>query len=134
MKVSNWLISLILFSLIVVGGSTVLLDSAEKYSLSVADNGTAQYDKVEDISGIAYDSSDKLRGSAVEDESSDQTIIKSAWGSLKNVLNSYTQAKDLITVASDEIGIPDFIYLGILSIVLIMITFALFSLIFKKDA
>jgi hypothetical protein len=131
MQISEYLIALILFSVVITIGTMALVDTADKYGLTVTPNSTAEYDKVQEISALAYDTTDDLKGSAIEDETSETTIIKNAFGALKNLLTSFTQVKNLITAFASLINIPDEITIAVISIVLILITFALFSFIFK---
>jgi hypothetical protein len=61
-------------------------------------------------------------------------LIQSSWSTLKLLLSSFGFMDDVFVGLSDQFGIPAYIPVFIIMFIMVTIAFAIYSLIFAKDA
>jgi cell division protein FtsX len=136
MELKNYLISIIVFGIVVTAFWYSFVDVGDKYGVTVGNDYTNIYgnisDTMEDTRGNARDIRDDIRSTeADQDDQFGGSLIKGAYNSLRLVWNSFTSVNTITEQIQSKIGIPDYFILGFLAIVIILISFAVISAVFK---
>lgn len=136
MELKDYLIALIVFGVVVTTFWLSFTDLGDNYGVSVGGEYANAYSNIsntmDDMRGNARDIRDDIRSSeADEDDQFGGSLIKGAYNSLRLVWNSFTSLNVMVEQIQDRIGIPDYIILSLVAVVIIAISFAIISAVFK---
>ena len=138
-QISKFIIGICIFVFIITAGMTMISTVATENPAITNDPRYSVYNtsfnKLQNIS----DMSDSIQES-ITDASTDfgvfgviNSLINSAWHSLKLTFNSITFFTDSLQSLTSLFGIPSFVIVIITSIITIMIGFGIYSLIFQRN-
>ena len=133
MKLENYLIAIIIFSMVVLAASSALSGLHEKYSFTIESENVEMYSKLNDTKSLAYDIGENIKGTEVTEADSWSVLASGALSAVKMVLTNFVIVQNLITSISTTLGLPTFFAAGLITIVLILIIFAILRMIWKWD-
>jgi len=125
------LISIILFSMFVVGGFFILGSMAGSYGVPYSDNSSL-YNKMNEVTQTTNIMQSSLSSSGASPIGFLEYISTGAWQSLKLIINSGGNIKTVVEQIGNDYNIPSFFIYGLLAIVSITIIFGIISSIFRK--
>ncbi|MBA7494363.1 hypothetical protein ES702_04938 [subsurface metagenome] len=138
MQLKDYLIALIVFGVVVTAFWYSFVDLGNTYNVNVSSEYANAYRNIsntmEETRGDATDIRDDIRSSEAASTEQDQyggTIIKGAFNSLRLVWNSFTSVNVIVEQVQDRLGIPNYLILALTAIIIILISFAIISAVFK---
>ena len=133
MKLENYLIALIVFSMMILAASTALSGLHERYSFSIESQNVEMYSTLNDTKSLAYNIGDDIKGTQISEADSWSVLASGALAAVKMVLTNFVIVQNLITNIATTLGLPSFFIAGLIAIVLILIVFAIIRMIWKWD-
>jgi hypothetical protein len=136
MEIKHYLIAVLVFGVVITGFWSVLGDAQSTYGVEVDDEFAAVYGNISDTMAEVRDDSRDIRDDirSSEAEETDQfggSLIKGAFNSLRLIWNSWDSVVVTIEKVQEEMGIPDYFVLAFMTIIVILISFAIISAVFK---
>jgi len=125
------LISIVMFSVFVVGAFLVVGSMFGSYGIPYTDNSTV-YNKVSAITDDVNIMQDSLSSSGASPVGFLEYISTGAWQSLKMLINSGAIIKTIVETIGNEYNIPSIFVMGFLAITTIIILFGIISAVFRK--
>jgi len=125
------LISIIMFSVFVVGAFLIVGSMFGSYGVPYSDNSTI-YNKISEVTATTNIMQDSLSSSGASPVGFLEYISTGAWQSLKLLINSGAIIKAVIESIGNEYNIPSVFILGFMAVVSITILFGIISAIFRK--
>lgn len=139
MRLSQYLIGffIVVIAFAAFGVTYVSLSSTDKYNVSISSDFQSAYtnnsgltDLTEEITGVGVDTLDSVdEAKQLEDDFSDPS--KAMIKSLKITKDSFDVAKGLLLTVSNTLKIPPIITAILIGILLISITFAIITMVFR---
>lgn len=138
MQLNRFVVALVVFALVVVTGVLMSADVSDTYNVSM--NDSSFNDVNEDASDILdemYETSDsqkdKLIGEDgdVEESSAWESMITGAYSAVRLLSGSFSLVGGVLTSVSQEIGIPSYFVTAAITVVAILISFAIIYLLFR---
>ena len=134
MRLEQFLLSILLFSVLVVAGVLVIADINNSYSdvnISTENFNMSVYN----ISGDIYSTTQGMKGHTlggdVDEDSTENSMFKGAYSAIRLISNSFSWVGNIINSVSKEIpGLKIFIQFA-LAAVSILIIFGLIYLVFR---
>lgn len=129
MKLENYIIGIIVFSMFVGIFALAISDVNTKYNITIEDDWADNYNKMDDVRTNTEQMKDYIL--ANESVSKTEQYISFFQGAFKAVLSVFTitpLAFGIITTASEQFGIPPIIFWGVTTILLILVIFAVIKL------
>jgi len=134
MKLSTFVVGVLMLAVVVVGLSTIVADGADTMNVTVDTAFNSTYDKINDISDDVNSTSSRLQGGSIDTADALFTLSVSAWQGAKIVFNSFDIFGSILTAIATELNVPRWLLTAIISMVLITLTFLLISLVFRYNA
>lgn len=136
MELKHYLIAILVFGVIITGLYSVMGDLQANYGFSIDSDYEEVYSNITetmaDTRDNAADIRDDVRSTDVdEDDQYGGSLIKGAFNSLRLIWNSWDAVKTTTEKVQEEIGIPDYMVLAFTTIIIILISFAIISAVFK---
>lgn len=136
MELKDYLIALILFGVCVTAFWYAYVDVGNNYGVTVSQEYVNTYSNIsstmdetrDDVSDIRDDIRNK---EADEDDQYGGSLVKGAFNSLRLVWNSFTSVNLIVEQIQEKLGIPDYFMTALVSIIIILISFAIISALFK---
>lgn len=136
MEIDKFLLGLLVFTAIVVGGVLIIgnfnenYDDAMQSNISTSEFGSV-YDTTDNIYNLSQDMNDGIFGSEVDEDATEDSMFKGVYKTLRFTQNSYSLVGDIIGAVATEVGIPRFFVTLALTALTIAIIFGLIYLIFR---
>lgn len=127
-KLSTFLISIVVFSVIVVGLSLPYGDLGTKYNTKVDTSFNKTYEKINIISNSSIDVGEEITGKDISTYDAFFLAGKSILSAARIVFNSFGVVISIVYNIQVDLGIPRLFAAAIESIILIAIVFAIISL------
>lgn len=134
MKLENYLIGLVIFSIVIIASTAMLGGLHTTYSFPIETQSAGIYSKLNETSTLSQEIGESVRGTKINEASGWEVLASGALSAIKMVLTNFIIVQSLITDISLAIGIPAEIYTAIITIILIMIVFAIINLLWKWEA
>jgi hypothetical protein len=99
MRPDAFLISLLVFSFIIMVGSSVMVDMADNYDVEYDDNFNETYEISQELYNLSGDQKDSTIGGEIEDDDALDSAIKGATSALKLM----TTPVQLVSAISEDI-------------------------------
>ena len=135
----NYVVGIIIFTFFIVGGVAMIMDiTKDNPSLRDAEKFgkfNSTFNKYNNITGYG----DDLRGSIEDSDSSNNewgvagSLLLGAWNTLKLMFGSLSFMTSVFGGLYDVFSIPRWVGSLLITLVTIMIAFAIFSAIFQRD-
>ena len=136
MKLDSFLISLLVFSVFVVGGSLIWGNMIDTYDLnttttSVGANFSDVYNVIDDSYDISQDMKNHTLGAEIEgSDQSWESLVKGSYSAIRLIKNSFTLVGNIMDEIAMALGIPSFFIKAGLVAITISILFAIIYLVF----
>ena len=129
--IANVIISIVLFSLIVIGFTLPMTELATTYSVSFNSSYQSTYNRIEDISNATDTSYKAFQEDKVEETSQGVNWLKASYKALKLIFIAPTIMLSLMNNIALDIGLPQWSITGLFTIMLISIIFMVSSAVIK---
>lgn len=136
MRYDKYIISILLFSVVVVAGLTAVANVADNYGemgieVDVDTTQDDAFNKVSSINEQTQDISDSVSGTDVGTDDASSTFLGGAWSAVQIIATSFGAVSDIVKEIADLFMIPPlFVTFFITAIVLSVLITAIF-MIFK---
>lgn len=136
MELDKFLIGLLVFTALVVGGTLIIGNFNENYddvmreNISTSDFGSV-YDTTDEIYNISQDMKDGVLGGEVDADATEDSMFKGTYKTLRFIQGSFSLVGDIISAVALKLGIPGFFVTLGLTALAISIVFGLVYLIFR---
>jgi len=133
MRLSSFLVAVILFSTIIISSSMIMTDLGDSYNVTVDSNYSSTYNKMNDINELSQD-----LGSTVEQTEPNVfdigiSFFKGAWEILRMIFKSTSITTSLIGNFAADYGInPIFANIAATLLTIIIVT-VIIGLVLKRD-
>jgi len=136
MELDKFLIGLLVFTAIIVGGVLVIGNLNDNYSDVMDENINTSafgdvYDTTDDIYNLSQDMKGAVLGGEVDEEATEDSMFKGVYTTLRFVQSSFGLVGDIVNAIASEIGIPSFFITLALAALAISIIFGIIYIIFR---
>ena len=135
MKISSFIIALILVGVIATTFTMTVVDYTDKYGVTYDDEELAVFENTTALMTLAEDLETRTNEQTVESGIVDMVgaYIGRALDALKLSMTSFGVFERMASAATDKIGLPSYFLGALVAIVLILIVFVIISAMIKKD-
>jgi len=135
MKISNFIIALVLVAMVATTFTMTVLDLSGKYGTTYDEDELAVFGNATELHELAEDLEDKTVDQNVESGIIDivGAYIGRALDALKLSMTSFGVFENMATKAADKLGLPAYFLTGFITIMLVIIIFIIVSAMIKKD-
>jgi len=136
MELKNFLIALLVFGLVITAFWYAFVDAGDKYGVSISAEYENTYRNISETMSAERDNVRDIRDDvrsteAEQDDDYGGSLIKGVFNSLRLIWNSFTSLNSMTEQVQEKMGIPDWIVLTFIAIVIVLISFAIISAVFK---
>lgn len=139
-KISGYLIAFSVFTLIILGGLSILGEFNSKGAGFTADSDYVRFNKsfnqYDELSG----SINTLNSSIANQDNPDagnlgflNALVGTSWSVLKNIFGTFSFTYNIFSGLGEVFGVPSWAVVIIIGIVVITIVFAIFGAVFQRD-
>lgn len=138
MLLKDYLIAILVFAVVITGFWSVIVDTTETYNVTVTSEYNETYTTISDTMADTRSDFDSMRDSIRTSEAgSDEdqyggSLLKGAFNSLRLVWNSFTSVNVIVEQTAEKIGIPGYMVLAFLAIVIIAVSLAIIGAVFGR--
>jgi hypothetical protein len=136
----DYLVGIVLFTFVIMGGMLVISEFNSKSPVFASDEDIIKYNSTFNTFDKITTQVDSLKGN-IEDADNDfgffgvlNSIIGSTWQAVKLFFYSFSFMDDIFYGMSTYFGVPTWVPTLIITLITIMIVFAIWSLVFNRDA
>jgi len=135
MKLSNFIIALILVGVIATTFTMTLVDYTDKYGVTYDEDTLGVFNETSELHQLAEELEDKTNDQNVESGILDivGAYIGRALDALKLSMTSFSVFESMATKATTSLGLPSYFLTAFISIMLIVVLFIIISAMIKKD-
>lgn len=135
MKISTFIITCIVASLIVTGLSLMMSDLSGKHSISYNESEIEVYNTLLAQQNLTHQLEEKVLNQSTNQGALDLVgnFIGQVVDALKLAKGSYTTFNVMASKGIDQLGLPNIFKIALFAIVLILIVFAIIGAMLKKD-
>lgn len=136
MELDKFLIGILVFTAVVIGGTLIIGDLNENYDDVMQDNistsdFTDVYDTTDAVYNISQDMKDGILGGEVDEDATEDSMFKGVYKTVRFVQSSFSLVGDIINAVATKLGIPSIFITLALAALTISIIFGLVYLIFR---
>lgn len=136
MELDKFLLGLLVFTAVVVGGTLIIGNFNENYNDVMKENISTSdfssvYDTTDEIYNISQDMKDGIIGGEVDEDATEDSMFKGVYKTVRFVQNSFSLVGDIINAVATKMGIPSIFITLALAALTISIIFGLVYLIFR---
>jgi len=130
MKLENWVVAFIVFSVFIIGGVMFITDINTNYGKDMStDEFTSVYNTSTEIYQISEGMKNDTFGADVSEEESYESMIKGSYSALRLVGGTFGIFNNIIQSIAATIPIPPFLIAAIILAMIVLVVFALIYLI-----
>lgn len=135
MKISNFIIALILVGVVATTFTMVVVDYTDKYGVTYDETELEIFENTTQLHALAESLENRTVDQNVESGIIDivGAYIGRALDTLKLSMTSFGVFENMATAATSKIGLPSYFLTALLSIMLVIIIFVIVSAMIKKD-
>jgi hypothetical protein len=140
MRPSEYIIIAVAFCMVVSVFGIAYVSTAADYGLTAqlnASDFSKQYNVIKNISSMGSDMQSKLQSAADQEggasDTWDSILIRGAWSTLWELPKLFSYTFGVITTTMTTLGIPGELLVGLLTIITIVILFAMIQAIMKWE-
>jgi hypothetical protein len=135
MELDKFLLGILVFTAIVVGGVLIIGDFNTNYefagtNMSTDDFGTV-YDTTDEIYNLSQDMKDSMLGGEVDEDDTADSMFKGGYKTLRFVQSSFGLVGDIMNAVGRKLGIPTFLITLGLAALTISIIFGIIYIVFR---
>lgn len=128
-EIDKWIITFIVFGVFMTGGILILGDLKASYNpgMNTSDFNTT-YETVDQLYNLSAQMKQKTLEQDISEESFVSTILRNSFIALKQLTNTFTLSKDILTEIGHKLSIPPFFISAAFSVIIIVVIVALIYL------
>lgn len=135
MELDKFIIGLLVFTAIIVGGTLIIGNLNENYAfvgtnISTDDFGDV-YDTTDEIYNLSSDMKASVLGGEVTEGTTEDSMFKGIYKALRFITSSFKLVGDIINAMASKLGIPSFFVVLALAALAISIIFSIIYIIFR---
>lgn len=135
MEIDKFIIGLLVFTAIVVGGALMIGDFNTNYAfagtnISTSDFGEV-YDTTDEVYNLSNDMKESVLGGDVTEGTTEDSMFKGVYKALRFIPTSFQLVGDIINATATKIGIPPFFVVLALAALAISIIFSIIYILFR---
>jgi hypothetical protein len=136
MELDKFLIGILVFTAVVVGGTLIIgnfntnYDDVMQDSINTTDFGDV-YDSTDEIYNLSQDMKDSMLGGEVDEDDTSDSMFKGGYKTIRFIQSSFGLVGDIVNAIAVRIGIPSFFITLALAALTISIIFGLIYIIFR---
>lgn len=134
LSIDKFILSVLVFSVIVVSGTLMISDLNSSYSdVNISDDDfDDSLNQVDDIYTLSGGAKDDVSGGEVDDETTENSLFKGGFKSARRFFTGmFSIPGQIIKSIADVIGIPRVFVDAAIAALLVILTFALIYLVFR---
>lgn len=136
MELDKFLLGVLVFTALIVGGVLIIGNFNENYDDVMQDNistsdFTSVYDTTDEIYNLSQDMSDGILGGEVDEDDTSDSMFKGGYKTLRFIQSSFSLVGDIISAIATRMGIPSFFVTLALAALTISIIFGILYLVFR---
>lgn len=134
MRLDSWLISIVVFSVIMAGGILVFGNVINNYDVNVNNSELFGdvYNKINETYELSQDMKNKTLGAEVEgSDQSWESLIKGGYGATRIVKQSFELVGSILEAIIGKLGVPTMFFHAAMSALTIAIIFAVIYMVFR---
>lgn len=126
MRIDNFLLGFVIFSLVIVTGALMIEDLNQKYDINMSTDGfNTTFNKIDEMYNISEEMNNKTMGEDITSSSATESSIKGAYSAVRLTSKSFGLSRSIMTDISNKFGIPSFIITFAMTAITIMVVFGL---------
>ena len=131
MGLYEYVITIIVFIVVVTGLATVCTSTAVFYGVSPTGAINSEYNQLNTTEQLAFNLYDDIDSGAIESSSTDFGIVRGSVGAIKQVYDGYNTTKYLAKTVQKDYNIPPIYYAAFVSISLLTVVFGIIFMVFR---
>lgn len=136
MELDKFLIGILVFTALIVGGTLIIGNFNENYDDVMQDNistddFTGVYDTTDKIYNLSQDMKGSILGGEVDEDDTADSMFKGGYKTIRFIQVSFSLVGDIIGAIATKMGIPSFFITLALAALTISIIFGILYLIFR---
>lgn len=135
MELDKFLIGILVFTAIIVGGTLIIGDINTNYDFAGTNISTDEfgdvYDTTNEIYNLSQDMKDGVFGDDIEEDDTADSMFKGGYKTIRFIRESFSLVGDIINAVSMELGSPSFFVTLALAGLTIAIVFGIIMIIFR---
>jgi len=131
MRLDYLMVSLVVFSVIVIAGVSMVNDMNTSYNLSMDTSDFEDtYDTIDEMYNISQDTKDKTLDSDISDTDSWESMTKGSYSAIRMLSSTFELFGNILNEISIKLGIPSYFVMFALIVLTILIVMSIVYLIF----
>lgn len=136
MELDKFLMGILVFTAIIVGGVLIIGNFNENYDDVMRENistddFTAVYDSTDELYNLSQDMKDGILGGDIDADATEDSMFKGVYKTIRFIRVSFGITGDIISAIATKLGIPSFFVTLALTALAIGVIFGLVYLIFR---
>ena len=135
MELDKFIIGILVFTAIIVGGSLIIADINSNYGFAGTNINTDDFGGVYDTTNQVYNLSGDMKaavlGGEVIEGTTEDSMFKGVYKAIRFITGSFKIAGDIINAISQKLGIPSFFIVLGLAALSISIIFSIIYIVFR---
>lgn len=135
MQLNKYLVSLVVFSVIITAGLLILPNMNANYGNQGVNMSDEEFSNITNTLDTMYSTSQQMKndtlGGEAEETETWESMVKGAYSAIRLIKDSFTLVSDIAAAIASTLGIPEFFVDAALVILTILVIFALIYLIFR---
>lgn len=135
MELDKFIIGLLVFTAIVVGGSLIIGNLNDNYEFAGTNISTDDFGEVYDTTDQIYNMSGDMKGAVLGGEvtegTTEDSMFKGVYKALRFIPTSFALVGDIINATANKLGIPGFFVVLALAALSISIIFSIIYILFR---
>ena len=135
MQLQKYLVALVVFSVVLTAGLLIIPDMNENYADAGVNMSVDDFSNITSTLDVMYNTTQEMKedtlGGEADDTETWESMVKGAYSAVRLISNSFTLVADISAAIASVMGIPRFIVDALITIITLMVIFALIYLIFR---
>lgn len=137
MELPKFIISIIIFAVVIVTGVAMIGDVNNSYNISIGDESKFSdiYNQSEQIINNTYDTGqaqgEDLFGANISGDATEESMFLGAFSAIRLVTDHFELVGDVIRATAEAVGVPTYFITITLVIINILVLFAMVYLVFR---
>lgn len=135
MELDKFIIGLLVFTAVVVGGALIIGNLNDNYAFAGTNISTNDFNEVYDTTDAIYNLSSDMKGAVLGGEviegTTEDSMFKGIYKAIRFITGSFKLVGDIINATATKLGIPSFFVVLALAALSISIIFSIIYIIFR---
>lgn len=130
MRIDEFLVAFVVFSVIVVTGVLLIGDLNTNYNLDIdTSDFNETYNTIDTMYNLSQDMKEKTIDADISDEESWESMAKGSYSALRLTKDTFGLVGDIINQVAKQLGVPAYMVTFALTVVTIVLIFAIILLV-----